>query len=259
MNMNGRVRGKIAVVTGAAIGIGRACAKFLAAEGAAVAVTDIHDELGQELVDEICLAGGTAGYWHLDVSSEQQVVEVMRMVRSKFGPVSVLVNNATILGASKPTHELSSEEWDRLMAVNVKGVFFCTKHILPQMTSNKKGSIINLSFAFGCTGESDFSSYHVSTGALHCMTKTDAVTYASKGIRVNSICPGFIATSMVEKYVVRKGGDAEQAKAKLACHLPLGRLGEPEDVAYAVLYLASDESKFVTGTELVIDGGFSAR
>jgi len=259
MNIGNRVRGKVAVVTGGALGIGRACAKMLAAEGAYVAVTDVNDDAGQAVVDEICAENGTAGYWHLDVSSEQEVKEVLRMVKSKFGPVSILVNNAGISGVDKPTHEVSSEEWDKLMAVNVKGVFFCTKHVLPQMMTAKKGSIINLSSIYGLVGAADVPPYHASKGAVRLMSKTDALIYASHGIRVNSVHPGFIYTPMVDNFLHSKGGEIEAWKKAVGSLHPLGHMGDPEDIAYGVLYLASDESKFVTGTELVIDGGYTAR
>ncbi len=258
MKAKERVSGKVALVTGGALGIGKACAMRLAAEGALVAVTDIIDEAGQSAVDEIVEAGGTAGYWHLDVTSERQVIEVTKMVRSKFGAISVLVNNAGIAGANRPTHEITSDEWDQLMNVNVKGVFLCTKHVLPQMISNKSGSIINLSSIYGIIGAADVPPYHASKGALRSMTKTDAVMYASQGIRVNSVHPGFIWTPMVEGFLASQP-DPEAAKNALIGLHPVGHLGQPDDIAYGVLYLASDESKFVTGTELIIDGGYTAR
>lgn len=258
MITNGRVKGKVAVITGAALGIGRACAKMLAAEGAAVAVTDVLDTEGQQLVDEICAEGGTAGYWHLDVTDEKEVAAVMGLVKTKFGPVSVLVNNAGISGVNKPTHEITSEEWDKLMGVNVKGVFFCTKHALLQMMGIHGGSIINLSSIYGIVSAPDLPAYHASKGAVRMMTKTDALIYAKDGIRVNSVHPGFIWTPLVENLLKSQGDVAEGRRALDALH-PIGHVGEPDDIAYGVLYLASDESKFVTGTELVIDGGYTAR
>jgi NAD(P)-dependent dehydrogenase (short-subunit alcohol dehydrogenase family) len=181
------------------------------------------------------------------------------MVKSKFGPITVLVNNAGVSGVDKPTHEVTSEEWDSLMAVNAKGVFLCTKHVLPQMMSVKKGSIINISSIYGLVGASDVPPYHVSKGAIRLMTKTDAMIYAKYGIRVNSIHPGFILTPMVENYLASKGGDYEHWKSLVSGMHPLGHLGDPEDVAFGVIYLASDEARFVTGSELVIDGGYTAR
>ncbi len=256
--LEGRVKGKVALVTGGALGIGRACAKMLAAQGAAVAITDVLDKEGQEVVDEICGEGGTVGYWHLDVTSEAQVTEVMKLVQRKFGPVTVLVNNAGISGVNKPTHEISVAEWDHLMDVNVKGVFLCTKHAIPQMLGAGKGSIINLSSIYGIVSAPDIPPYHASKGAVRMMTKTDALLYASKGIRVNSVHPGFIWTPLVDNFL-RASGDVETGRKALDSLHPVGHIGEVDDIAYGVLYLASDEAKFVTGTELVIDGGYTAR
>lgn len=255
---NGRVRGEVAVVTGAALGIGHACAKLLAAHGAAVAVTDVLDADGRHLVEEIIRLGGSAQYWHLNVADEANVKATMEEIAAHFGKISILVNNAGISGVNKPTHEVSSEEWDHLMDINVNGVFYCTKHALPFMMKNGKGSIINLSSIYGLVSAPDVPPYHASKGAVRMMSKTDALIYASKGIRVNSVHPGFIWTPMVENYVKSMGDVAEGRKMVDALH-PLGHVGEPDDIAYGVLYLASDESKFVTGTELVIDGGYTAR
>lgn len=252
--MKGRVSGKVALVTGAALGIGRACALRLAEEGAVVAVTDVLDKEGEALVEEICAKGGRAIYWYLDVREESEVERVLARVKLELGNVTVLVNNAGISGTQKPTHEMTSEEWDALMAVNVKGVFFMTKHTLPQMFDAGKGSIINLSSIYGLVGAPDLPAYHASKGAVRLMSKTDALLYAPRGIRVNSVHPGFILTPLVENLAKDPG-----AVAALDALHPLGHIGEPDDIAWGVVYLASDESKFATGSELVIDGGYTAR
>ncbi len=257
MNSSQRVKGEVAVVTGASLGIGKACAEMLALHGASVAVTDVLDADGQLLVDKIRAAGGIAEYWHLDVSDESQVQSVMSEVDSKYGKISILVNNAGISGVNKPTHEVSADEWNHLMGVNVNGVFFCTKHALPSMMANGKGSIVNLSSIYGIVSAPDVPPYHASKGAVRMMTKTDALIYAPKNIRVNSVHPGFIWTPMVENYI-KSSGDLEAGKEAVGKLHPLGHMGEVDDIAYGVLYLASDESKFVTGTELVIDGGYTA-
>lgn len=254
----GRVEGEVAVVTGAALGIGRACALKLAEHGAAVAVTDVLDKEGNLLVDEIKSMGGKAEFWHLNVADEANVEQVMKEVAATFGKISILVNNAAISGVNKPTHEITSEEWDQLMNINVKGVFFCTKHCIPSMITNGKGSIINLSSIYGLVSAPDVPPYHASKGAVRMMTKTDALIYAPNKIRVNSIHPGFIWTPMVENYL-HSMGDVEAGKSAVGGLHPLGHLGEVDDIAFGALYLASDESKFVTGTELVIDGGYTAR
>ncbi|MGH7499439.1 MAG: SDR family NAD(P)-dependent oxidoreductase [Gemmatimonadales bacterium] len=254
----GRVDGKIALVTGGAAGIGRSASLLLAREGARVAVTDVHDDDGRKLVKEIEAGGGQARYWHLDVSRESEVRSVFANVTEVFGPITVLVNNAGISGVNKPTHEITEAEWDALMAVNVKGVFFCTKHAVPQMLGAGIGSIVNLSSVYGIVGAPDSPPYHASKGAVRLMSKTDALLYAPRRIRVNSIHPGFIWTPMVEGYL-RSVGDVVEGRRALDALHPLGHVGDPDDVGYAILYLASDESKFVTGSELVVDGGYTAR
>ena len=254
----GRMEGKVAIVTGGALGIGRATCQLLAREGAKVAILDLLDEKGNELAAAIDRAGGIARYWRTDVARESDIARVVPEIAEAFGKIDVLVNNAGISGASKPTHELTEEEWDRVQAVNVKGVFFCTKHVIPWMLRNRSGSVVNLSSIYGLVGAPDAPPYHASKGAVRLMSKTDALFYAKDGIRVNSVHPGFIRTPMVENFLKSQGDVAELERGLAALH-PVGRIGEPEEVAYGILYLASDESKFVTGSELVIDGGYTAR
>ena len=254
----GRVEGKAAIVTGGALGIGKASCFLLAKEGAKVAVTDVLHKEGQELAKQIQNTGGLAEFWHLDVSDEREVKKVFGEVHKKFGRIDVLVNNAGIAGVSKPTHELTEEEWDEVMAVNVKGVFFCTKHVIPYLKKAGSGSIINLSSIYGIVSSGDVPPYHASKGAVRIMTKTDAFLYAKDKIRVNSVHPGFIWTPMVENYL-KSQGDVQEGRKYLDSLHPIGHVGQPEDIAYGIVYLASDESKFVTGSELVIDGGYTAR
>lgn len=253
-----RLPHKTVFVTGGALGIGRATCLLLAREGARVAITDLRHAEGGALAREITAAGGTARYWHLDVAREAEVQRVFADVAAAFGPVTVLVNNAGIAGANKPTHELTEAEWDAVQAVNVKGPFFCTKHAIAGMRRAGGGSIINLSSIYGLVGAADVPPYHASKGAVRLMTKTDALLYAPDRIRVNSVHPGYIWTPMVEG-VGRDAGDLEKFRAEVGARHPLGHLGEPDDVAYGILYLASDESRFVTGTELIIDGGYTAQ
>jgi len=254
----GRVENKVAIVTGGSLGIGKSACIHLAKEGAKVAVTDILDREGKEVADQIKKSGGTATFWHLDVSNEREVQRVFEDIEKTFGKINVLVNNAGIAGVSKPTHEITEEEWDRVMAVNVKGVFFCTKHVIPYMRKAGNGSIINLSSIYGIVSAPDVPPYHASKGAVRIMTKTDAFLYAQDKIRVNSIHPGFIATPMVENYL-KSQVNVEAGRKMLDGLHPVGHIGEPADIAYGIIYLASDESKFVTGSELVIDGGYTAR
>jgi NAD(P)-dependent dehydrogenase (short-subunit alcohol dehydrogenase family) len=253
-----RVESKVAVVTGGAVGIGEACVERLAEAGAAVAIFDILDEPGRALAARLESRGMRAGYWHVDVSSEQQVAGAIDEAAARFGGLHVLVNNAGISGTNKPTHELTEAEWDRVQAVNVKGVFFCTKHAIPHLKRAGGGSIVNLSSIYGLVGAPDVPPYHASKGAVRLMSKTDALIYAPDRIRVNSVHPGFIWTPMVENFL-KSGGDVEAGRKAVAALHPLGSMGDPDDIAWAVVYLASDESKFVTGTELVVDGGYTAR
>lgn len=253
-----RLIDKVAVITGAAVGLGRATAIRMAEEGASVALLDVLDAEGLNLVEMLRERGLPVAYWHCDVSSEREVQTVMREVVEHFGRIDILVNNAGVAGVNKPTHEITEAEWDWVQAINVKGVFFCTKHAIPHLKQAGGGSIINLSSIYGLVGGADVPPYHASKGAVRLMTKTDALLYAPDRIRVNSIHPGFIWTPMVEAHLSSQGDLDEGRKAVAALH-PLGHMGQPDDIAWGAVYLASDEAGFVTGAELVIDGGFTAR
>jgi NAD(P)-dependent dehydrogenase (short-subunit alcohol dehydrogenase family) len=253
-----RVEGKSAIVTGGALGIGRSACNLLAREGAKVALTDMLEAEGQQAAAEIRNSGGEAEFWPLNVTREADVQRTFQAIQARFGRIDVLVNNAGISGVNKPTHEITEQEWDALMAVNLKGVFFCTKHAIPHMQAHHSGSIINLSSIYGIVGAGDVPPYHASKGAVRLMSKNDALIYAKDGIRVNSIHPGFIWTAMVEKFS-QEQGDVAAARKQLEALHPIGRLGEPDDIGWAIVYLASDESKFITGSELVVDGGYTAR
>jgi NAD(P)-dependent dehydrogenase (short-subunit alcohol dehydrogenase family) len=230
----------------------------MAEEGASVAILDLNDAMGEALAAGLRGRGLTATYWHCDVSAEAEVARVFADVVAKLKRLDILVNNAGIAGANKPTHELTEAEWDAVQAVNVKGVFFCTKHAIPALRKAGGGSVINLSSIYGLVGAGDVPPYHASKGAVRLMSKNDALIYAPEKIRVNSIHPGFIWTPMVENYT---GGmaDPTAARASVGALHPLGHMGEPDDIAWGAVYLASDEAKFVTGSELVIDGGYTAR
>jgi NAD(P)-dependent dehydrogenase (short-subunit alcohol dehydrogenase family) len=255
-----RVNGKTCIVTGASLGIGRACALRLAEEGARLALFDVLDDAGAGLVGELESQGTKARYWHVDVGDERAVRAAIDEVAAHFGGVDVLVNNAGIAGANKPTHEITEEEWDRVQAINVKGVFFCVKHVIAHLRRAGGGSIINLSSIYGLVGAADVPPYHASKGAVRLMSKNDALIYAADRIRVNSIHPGFIWTPMVEHHLRDSGAtDIDAARREVGLLHPLGHMGEVDDIAWGVVYLASDESKFVTGAELVIDGGYTAR
>jgi NAD(P)-dependent dehydrogenase (short-subunit alcohol dehydrogenase family) len=255
-----RVSGKTCIVTGASLGIGRACALRLAEEGARLALFDVLDDAGAALVAELNAKGAKARYWHVDVGSERAVHAAIDEVAAHFGGVDVLVNNAGIAGANKPTHEITEEEWDRVQAINVKGVFFCVKHAIAHLRRAGGGSVINLSSIYGLVGAADVPPYHASKGAVRLMSKNDALIYATDRVRVNSIHPGFIWTPMVEHHLRDSGAtDIDAARREVGLLHPLGHMGDVDDIAWGVVYLASDEAKFVTGAELVIDGGYTAR
>lgn len=253
-----RLKGKVAAITGGALGIGKAAVERMLEEGAAVGILDVLDKEGEAVAKALSDKGYQVGYWHCDVSDEGQVKTAIDGVAERFGKLDVLVNNAGIAGPNKPTHELTEEEWDKVQAVNVKGVFFCTKHAIPHMQKAGSGSLINLSSIYGLVSAPDIPPYHASKGAVRLMTKTDALLYAPDRIRANSIHPGFIWTPLVEHHL-QSTEDPEAARQATASLHPLGHMGEPDDIAWGIVYLASDESKFVTGSELVIDGGYTAR
>jgi 3(or 17)beta-hydroxysteroid dehydrogenase len=252
-----RVRGKIALVTGAALGLGRAAALMLAREGARVVVTDVKDKEGAAVADEIVAGGGEAMFMAHDVADADAWRRVINATVSRFGGLDILVNNAGVLLSSK-IEETPLEKWRWLMSINCDGVFLGTKHAIAAM-KDRGGSIINLSSVAGLVGLPDISAYCASKGAVALFTKAAALECARAGhkIRVNSIHPGGIWTPMLEAFVGKRG-DA-QADAVAAGMHPVGHAGEPDDIAYGIVYLASDESKFVTGSQLVIDGGYTAQ
>lgn len=252
-----RIEGKVAVVTGGASGIGQAICRVLAGEGANVALLDLSDERAAETVEEIQQSGGSARWWHCDVTDEAEVESVFAEVARSFGGIDVLVNTAAIAGTPRLAHEATEEEFDRVFAVNVKGTWLCTKHALRHMLEG--GSVVNVSSINGIIGNLDIPLYHATKGAVRLMAKTDAVAYARRGVRVNSVHPGSVRTPLSEKLAQDYLGGPEEYFRNLTEAHPIGRQGEPEDIAYGVLYLASDESKFVTGAELVIDGGYIAQ
>lgn len=254
-----RVKDKVIIITGGASGIGKAASILLAKHQGIIAVTDINEENGIQVVDEINQMGGRATFWLMNTAIENQVKKTIAAIHQQFGKIDVLVNNAGITGVNKPTHLLTENEWDEVMTTNVKGTFFCTKHCLPFLIKNKGGSIINISSIDGIIGEPDFPPYHASKGAVRLMTKTDALIYAKYKIRVNSIHPGYIWTPLMDKQAHNHPGGLQDF-FNLANELhPIGHIGEPNDIAFGILYLASDESKFMTGSELIIDGGYTAQ
>jgi 3(or 17)beta-hydroxysteroid dehydrogenase len=249
-----RLQGKIALISGGARGMGAVEARLFAKEGAKVTIGDVLEDEGRKLEAEINATGGEALFVRLDVTSEADWQKAVEVTINRFGKLDVLVNNAGISGRGQ-VEDTTVEEWERVMAVNAKGVFLGTKVAIPAMRQAGGGSIINISSQLGLVG-TDHSSpqYQASKGAVRLLTKGTAIQYAKEGIRANSVHPGPIVTPMTEA----ARADPERYKLMLS-RIPLGCYGQPEDVAYGVLYLASDESRWVTGSELVIDGGWTAQ
>lgn len=258
----GRVQGKVCLVTGAAMGLGEAMAKTLALEGGRVVLTDLDEAAGQAVAKAIADAGGEALFLRQDVAQEAQWETVIEAALQRFGRLDVLVNNAGI-GYRCAPEEQTLEEWRRLTAINLDGVFLGTKHAILAMKRNAAptgGSIINISSIEGLIGDPMLGAYNASKGGVTIYTRSVALYCAQQrtGIRVNSIHPGYIRTPLVER-AVGAGGDVEAGLQALGAMHPVGHVGEPMDIAWGVVYLASDESKFVTGSALVIDGGYTAQ
>jgi 3(or 17)beta-hydroxysteroid dehydrogenase len=249
-----RLQGKIALISGGARGMGAVEARLFAKEGAKVTIGDVLEDEGRKLEAEINATGGVALFVRLDVTHEADWQRAVEATVNRFGKLDVLVNNAGISGRGR-VEDTAVEEWDRVMDVNAKGVFLGTKVAIPAMRQGRGGSIINISSQLGLVG-TDHSSpqYQASKGAVRLLTKATAIQYAQEGIRANSVHPGPIVTPMTEA----ARADPERYQLMLS-RVPLGCYGQPEDVAYGVLYLASDEARWVTGSELVIDGGWTAQ
>ncbi len=247
-----RLKGRVALVTGAASGIGAATARRLAAEGAYVALTDIQDPAGEAIAGELSDGGAEAIFVHHDVSDEESWVMALAAVREKWGRLDILVNNAG-KGDTAPIEEATLEDWEATIAVDQRSVFLGMKLAAPMLLESGHGSIVNISSIFGTSGGFGTSpAYHAAKGAVRTLTKNAAVHWAQEGIRVNSIHPGFIDTPMLAQ---AKGTELE---GLLTTTTPMGRLGRPEEIAATVAWLASDDASFVTGAEIYVDGGFSA-
>lgn len=257
--MSGRLQDKVVVVTGGASGIGAAIVRRTAEEGAAVAILDLQLDAAEALAGEVRAGGASARAFAVDVTDEAGVERTLAAVVAELGGLDVLVNNAGIPGPAQPTHEVTGAEYDAVFAVNVKGTFHCTKHALRHMRAQHRGSIINVSSVNGMVGNADIPIYHATKAAVRLMAKTDAVVYGPDGIRVNSVHPGPIRTPLNDGVAESWPGGPEAYQEMWAQMLPIGHQGDPDDVAWGVVYLASDEARYVTGSELVIDGGYTAQ
>ena len=242
-----RLEEKVALVTGGARGIGEAIVRLFAKEGARVVIGDILEKEGKATAEDVRKEGGEVRYLRLDVTVEESWQEAVRTVEEWYGRLNVLVNNAGLVDRES-IQDTPLELWEQIMAVNITGVFLGTKHAIPAMRRAGDGSIINISSAFGLIGTSNRPAYTASKGGVRLFTKATAIEHAKEGIRANSIHPGYVLTPMTARY------PTEERIAQT----PMGRLATPEDIAPGALFLASDDSRFMTGSELVIDGGLTA-
>ncbi|MDW6020307.1 SDR family oxidoreductase [Mesorhizobium sp. BAC0120] len=251
----GRLQGKIAVVTGAADGIGHAISEAMATEGAHVFAGDIDDRKGEALVAELKAKGLAADYVHCDVSAEADIRNLIQTAVDKGGRLDILVNNAAIAIGGMPVYEMTDDQWHRLIAVNLTSVFRGCKFALPHMIRQKGGAIINMASAQGHVGLDGWTAYAGAKGAVMSMTRQMAVEFGPHNVRINSISPGTIATPMNDKIVAEQGDHIARAWVKMH---PIGRIGKTSEIAEAAVYLASDAAGFTTGIDLRVDGGLTA-
>ncbi|ALS26704.1 SDR family NAD(P)-dependent oxidoreductase [Paenibacillus cisolokensis] len=249
-----RLKDKVVLITGAGSGIGKASALLFAGEGATVIVNDLEPAKGEETVREIEAAGGSALFIQADVTDPASVKAMVDTAIGRLGRIDVLFNNAGISGVGA-IHEVEPDVWDKVMNVNIRGVYLPCKYVIPHMMERRSGNIINMSSCIAEIGLARRASYSATKGAVLALTKSMQVDYAEYGIRVNALLPGTILTPFVEHYLRTSYADPEEGFASIKRRQLTGELGRPEDVAKAALFLASDESKFMMGSPLYIDGG----
>lgn len=255
--MANRLAGKVAVITGGASGIGGAASRLFVAEGAKVIVADRQEPLDKALAELIAASPDAIRFVKTDVTREDEVRAAVAAGVSAWGKVDTAVACAGVPGQGSDV-DLTEDEWDRIFAVNAKGVFFLTKHAVPELVNAGGGAIINISSAYGVVGAPGFAAYCGSKGAVRTFTKSTAIEHAAQGVRANSIHPGVIETPMLQG-IFDRSGDPEATRAAFSAQQPNGYNGVPEDIAWGCVYLASDEARFVNGVELPIDGGLLAR
>lgn len=253
--MAGELEGKVALVTGASAGIGRESALAFASAGARVVVSDVVVDGGEETVAGIQAAGGEATFVRADVSQTAEVEALVDRTVETYGRLDCAHNNAGIEGDMAPTADCAEANWDRTIAINLKGVWLCMRYEIPQMLRQGGGVIVNTASVAGLVGFANLPAYVASKHGIAGLTKTAALEYAEQGIRVNAVCPGVIHTAMIDRIV---GGDAE-AEAQFTALEPVGRMGLPAEVAQVVVWLCSDAASFVTGVAMPVDGGFVAQ
>jgi NAD(P)-dependent dehydrogenase (short-subunit alcohol dehydrogenase family) len=254
----GRLEGKVALITGGGNGIGRVTAQLFAKEGASVVITDKIEAAAHETARLLTQAGGKAIALTVDVTNAAEMEASVRQAVETFGKLNILINNAGLGSPTASIPNLSVEDWDLTMNVNVKGVFFGLKYAIPAIIAAGGGSIVNLASVAGIVGTPGMAAYGASKAAVIQLTKTAALENATKGVRVNAVCPAWTKTNLVDQ-LVAQARHPENAEERLVAGVPLGRLGQPSEIAQAILYLASDESSFVTGTALTLDGGLTAQ
>lgn len=252
-----RLKGKVAIVTGGSSGIGESTAILFAREGAKVVIAARDVVKGDEVVNKIRGDGGEAVFFKTDVSNENDIKTLIAQTIFKYKKIDILFNNAGI-ELQKPVTETTGEELNKILDVNLKGVFYGCKYAIPYMIKNKRGSIINTASAAGVVGYPNLAAYCASKGGVVLLTKEMALDYAKHNIRVNAVCPGAIETPMIKRFISKSPHPNATEKQMAEMH-PLGRMGKPEEVANAVLFLASDESSFVTGQAMLVDGGLTAQ
>jgi NAD(P)-dependent dehydrogenase (short-subunit alcohol dehydrogenase family) len=251
--MESKLKGKVAIVTGGAFGIGRATAIAFANEGAKVVVADWVEDV--ETLNTIVASGGEAIFVKCDVSKADDVMALVAKTVSTFGRLDYAFNNAGIEGTGGITHECTEENWDRTIAINLKGVWLCMQHQIPEMLKTGGGAIVNCASVAGLVGFPNLPAYVASKHGVIGLTKTAALEYAKQKIRVNAVCPGVIRTPMIDRFT----GKNKEAEKQFESMEPVGRMGEPDEVASAVIWLCSDGSSFVTGDALAVDGGWCAQ
>lgn len=253
--MTRQFEGKVVLVTGGASGIGRAATLAFAREGAKVVVADVLAEGGEETVRMIKEAGGQATFIKTDVSKATEVEMLIKKAVETYGSLDFAFNNAGIEGTMAPTADCTEENWDRTISINLKGIWLCMKYEIPQMLKQGGGAIVNTASVAGLVGFQGLPAYGASKGGVVQLTRTAALEYAKTGIRVNAVCPGVIRTPMVERLL----SDQPEAEAGFIAMEPVGRMGKPEEIAEAVVWLCSDAASFVTGHPMVVDGGLVAQ
>jgi NAD(P)-dependent dehydrogenase (short-subunit alcohol dehydrogenase family) len=247
--------GRVALVTGAASGIGAATARALAREGAAVLLADTQVELGEQVTGELLAKGARAKFAKCDMRDERDIIAAVSLAVREFGALHIAFNNAGVEGAQAPTAECTTDNWDEVINVNLRGVWLCMKHEIPAMLASGGGSIVNCASIAGIVGFPNIPAYVASKHGVIGLTKTAALEYATQNIRVNAVCPGVIQTPMIERFVK----DSPAVRAGLNAGEPMARMGRPDEIASAVLWLSGSGASFTTGHMLVVDGGWVAR